>query len=116
MALAQESKSAAVRARLDHPVIDADGHTVEFEPALLDHLKAVSGPDMVQRYLNMRQHGGATAWYRLSPEERTDFRDFVFRNPSTLYAGTNPDFFKGTVVEDAVNALMATETNTVNPQ
>ena len=32
MAKAYASKSAAVRARLSHPVIDSDGHTVEFEP------------------------------------------------------------------------------------
>ncbi len=71
MALAHASKSAAVRARLDHPVIDADGHTVEFEPALLDHLKAVAGPDMVERYHAMRR---SMAWYKLSPEERFDRR------------------------------------------
>jgi hypothetical protein len=28
------SKSAAIRARLSHPIIDSDGHTAEFEPAL----------------------------------------------------------------------------------
>ena len=36
-----------------------------------------------------------------------DFRDFVFTNPTTLWTGTNPDFFKGTVVEDAVGKLLA---------
>ena len=36
-----------------------------------------------------------------------DFRDFTFTNPATLHAGMNPDFFKGTVVEDAVEALLA---------
>ena len=30
-----------------------------------------------------------------------DFRDFVFTNPVSLWAGMNPDFFKGTVVETA---------------
>jgi len=30
-----------------------------------------------------------------------DFRDFVFTNPATLWTGMNPDFFKGTVVEQA---------------
>lgn len=28
-----------------------------------------------------------------------DFRDFVFGNAVRLWAGTNPDFFKGTVIE-----------------
>ena len=35
-----------------------------------------------------------------------DFRDFTFTNPVTLHAGMNPDFFKGTVVEDEVNKLL----------
>jgi len=30
MAVTPASKSAAVRARLNHPVIDSDGHTVDF--------------------------------------------------------------------------------------
>jgi len=31
-----------------------------------------------------------------------DFREFVFTNPARLHTALNPDFFKGTVVEDAV--------------
>ncbi len=31
-----------------------------------------------------------------------DFRQFVFTNAASLHTGLNPDFFKGTVVEDAV--------------
>lgn len=34
-----------------------------------------------------------------------DFRAFTFSNVVALHAGMNPDFFKGTVVEDAVEAL-----------
>ena len=36
-----------------------------------------------------------------------DFMQFVFTNPARLHAGMNPEFFKGTVVEDAVGKLMA---------
>ncbi|MGH7986912.1 MAG: amidohydrolase family protein [Candidatus Binataceae bacterium] len=36
-----------------------------------------------------------------------DFRDFVFTNPVRLWAGNNPDFFKGTVVEGAARAALA---------
>ncbi|MGH8012510.1 MAG: amidohydrolase family protein, partial [Candidatus Binataceae bacterium] len=35
-----------------------------------------------------------------------DFRDFVFTNPVRLWAGNNPDFFKGTMVEDAARAAL----------
>ena len=31
-----------------------------------------------------------------------DLREFVFSNPARLHTALNPDFFKGTVVEDAV--------------
>jgi len=34
-----------------------------------------------------------------------DFRDFVFTNPVTLWTGMNPDFFKGTVVEQAATQV-----------
>jgi hypothetical protein len=38
----------------------------------------------------------------LQPE---DFRDFTFVNPAKLFTGTNPDFFEGTAVADAVRKL-----------
>lgn len=40
----------------------------------------------------------------LSPD---DFRDFMFTNPVSLFCDTNPDFFKGTLVEQAVDQLRA---------
>ncbi|MEE8332528.1 MAG: amidohydrolase family protein [Alphaproteobacteria bacterium] len=36
-----------------------------------------------------------------------DFRDFTFGNVVNMHAGMNPDFFKGTVVEDAVSSFMS---------
>ena len=39
-----KSRSEEVRAKLDHPVIDADGHLIEVEPVLLDYLKMVGDP------------------------------------------------------------------------
>ena len=35
-----------------------------------------------------------------------DFRDFTYGNVVRMHAGMNPDFFKGTVVEKEVSALM----------
>ncbi len=35
--------AARIRARLGHPVIDADGHTIEFLPAVRDELHALAG-------------------------------------------------------------------------
>jgi hypothetical protein len=40
--------------------------------------------------------------------DSSQFRDFVFGNVLRFYTDTNPDFFRGTVVDQAVqNALMA---------
>jgi hypothetical protein len=36
-----------------------------------------------------------------------DFRDFIFAKPASFYAETNPDFFKGTAVDGAVEALLS---------
>ena len=40
-----ESPSAKIRGKLDHPVIDSDGHTVEFMAPIEDYIKAVGGDD-----------------------------------------------------------------------
>lgn len=50
MAYRQDSKSAAVRARLNHPVIDGDGHWLEPVPLVLDCLRDVAGPALVERF------------------------------------------------------------------
>ena len=39
-----------IRASLDHPVIDADGHTIEVTHVLLDYLDEVAGPAIVDAY------------------------------------------------------------------
>lgn len=36
-----------------------------------------------------------------------DFRDFVFGNAVRLWAGTNPDFFTGTAIEQQAAAYLA---------
>ncbi len=77
------SKSAAVRARLRHPVIDSDGHSVEFEPAVMDYLRHIAGPRVVERYKTERFNGMAASlsgllnWHRLTPDERRDQRAAV---------------------------------------
>jgi predicted TIM-barrel fold metal-dependent hydrolase len=77
MSITSSSKSAAVRAKLNHPVIDSDGHMIEFEPGFLEYLKKVGGPSIVSRYLSDERNTGAWGklfnWYRLSPEERREY-------------------------------------------
>ncbi|HKA56479.1 MAG TPA: amidohydrolase family protein [Candidatus Binatia bacterium] len=74
MTTTHTSPSAAVRARLRHPVIDADGHTVEFVPAFLDYLRQVGGPKILERYAAAWEEAGWIDWYRMSWEERRDRR------------------------------------------
>jgi len=38
-----------------------------------------------------------------------DFRAFTFTNAATLHGGMNPDFYKDTVVENAVTTVLASE-------
>jgi pimeloyl-ACP methyl ester carboxylesterase len=44
------TSSAEVRAQLDHPVIDADGHVQEYLPAALPYLREAMGPTVFDRY------------------------------------------------------------------
>src|SRR5688572_681799 len=74
------SKSAAIRKRLTHPVIDGDGHTLEFIPAFFDELKAVGGSGMVDRFLAYSGNRlSANVWYQQSWDERRD--NWTTRNP-----------------------------------
>src|SRR3954464_6630764 len=63
----QATRSAQIRKTLDHPVIDADGHIIEYGPAYFEYLKQVAGPQLAQQYLAKLDAGG---WYRMSPADR----------------------------------------------
>lgn len=54
-----KSKSAEIRGRVRHPIIDSDGHTVEFLPAFLDVLREVAGSTIADRYVKGGGLGGA---------------------------------------------------------
>ncbi len=48
--MSEHASSAAIRARLSHPVIDADGHVIEFMPAVRDHLVEVGGRQLADEF------------------------------------------------------------------
>ena len=58
----KNSKSAAIRARLNHPVIDADAHVLEGDWAVMDFIKKVGGINILRKFEKMgaptssRQH------------------------------------------------------------
>ena len=64
------SKSAKVRARLNHPIIDTDGHTVEFTPVFFDYIKEIGGTEMIARYKKAVASRANNRWMELSEEER----------------------------------------------
>jgi predicted TIM-barrel fold metal-dependent hydrolase len=68
--MANLSASAKIHARLNHPVVDADGHWIEFEPTLLDYLDGVAGPAMVDRLRHDDYLAGLDGWARMSPDQR----------------------------------------------
>src|SRR5260370_19386793 len=67
----QSSGSGALRARLNFPVIDSDGHWVEFGPVLLDYLKQVGGSKAVDGFKSRPTEN----WHLTVPlQERRDTR------------------------------------------
>ena len=79
-------KVAEIRRKLGHPVLDGDGHILEFIPAVLDYLKQVGGAKVAERYMASLQAGGGhnfdggraggakAGWYGMTREERRDKR------------------------------------------
>ena len=62
------SEAATLRASLGHPVIDADGHWLEYGPVVADAMKKIGGDAAVRA---MQLNGGRVgASLRMSPAER----------------------------------------------
>lgn len=62
------SSSASVRARLSHPVIDADGHIIEFLPAVREALREEGGPRLAAEFDAIL--GAMSGFESLSHDER----------------------------------------------
>jgi predicted TIM-barrel fold metal-dependent hydrolase len=77
---AKASRSAAVKARLDHPVIDTDVHVNDYAPVLEDYIAQYGGPklvDALRKALGGRfvtRDGGGKDWYQQTAEERAHHR------------------------------------------
>jgi len=67
------ANASQVKAQLDHPVIDADGHTVEFMPAVRQVLRELASADVAAPLFDGRT-GLAGGWYRRSPAHRAETR------------------------------------------
>ncbi len=71
-------------------------------------LKAMFGSDIGHFDVKDMRDVLAEAWELVEDEliDENDFADFAFRNTVRLHAGMNPDFFKGTVVEEAATHVL----------
>ena len=74
MVATHPSKSARVRALLDHPIIDADGHYIEIIPVFQDYLRDVGGTRILEEYERVGRAtiGDAERWGRMTSAERRD--------------------------------------------
>ena len=57
-----------VRARLSHPVIDSDGHCIEYLPAVRDEVRALAGAGVEARFVELTER--LRMWQKLTPEQR----------------------------------------------
>jgi amidohydrolase family protein len=76
-----QSPSAAVRARLDYPVIDTDVHTNDYTPAVEDYVASHGGAHLVDELrkasaerIDRGTYGNGKNWYEQTPEERQYYR------------------------------------------
>ena len=70
MSKAKTSRSSELRARLNHPVIDTDGHMVELFPVIFDYLKQVGGPEMSEKTFASFRRRDNLNWYKLDQAQR----------------------------------------------
>ena len=64
--------AAKIRAQLNHPVLDADGHWIESSVVFYEYLAETAGPGMVDKYIQSQER--QVAWYRATPAEREQKR------------------------------------------
>lgn len=91
---------AAIRNRIDHPVIDSDGHLLEFLPMVRDNIVDLAGESVAQRFDSMvnggravlqlppgeerRKHGlSRSAWWGIPTRNTLDRATAMF--PELLY-------------------------------
>jgi hypothetical protein len=120
-----------IRARLDHPIIDSDGHDIEYLARLFterfffgceadDPLNAVAydrarspfglslhalfGSDIGHWDVPEIDHVLLEAWELVEAGivAEEDFRRFAFASPVAFWTANNPRFFDGTLVAEAV--------------
>ena len=70
--MSSNGKSKTLHDRLSHPVIDADGHYLEFGPSILDYLKRVAGDKVAATFVGRNERVAHVL--NQTPEERREQR------------------------------------------
>ncbi len=60
--------AARIREQIDHPVIDSDGHLIEYLPLVCDLVREEAGPGVEERF--RQQVDRMLGWKKLTPEQR----------------------------------------------
>lgn len=68
----QHLSSAEIRQRIGHPVIDGDGHTVEYMPTYVEYLKQVGGASTVERFHKSMQRNIGPYWFNIDTAARRE--------------------------------------------
>ena len=72
MSAENKSEAQKIRASLKHPVVDADGHWLEFPPVIADQLKKIGGDTAVSGFFSFNK--GVAKALASSPEQRKSMR------------------------------------------
>jgi predicted TIM-barrel fold metal-dependent hydrolase len=72
MSVPNKSEAQRIRASLKHPVVDADGHWLEFPPVIIDQLKKIGGDTAVSGFLSFNK--GVAQALAATPEQRKAMR------------------------------------------
>src|ERR1700720_4708561 len=67
-----QADAKTIRATLDFPVIDSDGHWLEYGPVVVDYLRKVGGDAAADGFLSRDRNVASTIL--MSPEQRRDER------------------------------------------
>jgi predicted TIM-barrel fold metal-dependent hydrolase len=71
MSSVTQTKSARIRSKLSHPVLDCDGHWLEPLPIFLDYIEKVGGASAADSYRKIEEeYDFGNRWYAMSEEER----------------------------------------------
>lgn len=79
MTNASPTRAREIHDELPHPVIDADGHIIEYMPEMDRLLREEGVPGGMADFLQTATFDGGNMWARQTPDER--LRDRTFRHP-----------------------------------